>query len=195
MQNKFTSIQSGKLKGKKLILPSLSTTRSTKSIVQSSFFDTFRSEFTGKTFIEVFGGSALMAATALSNGVKKSYAIELDEAAYEIMKKNIASLDNNDICGIFGDTFKITPKIVCEHENIILYIDPPFLIRDGFSDIYEKVWAMISTLPSENISLIALEHISSYPPPEIYANFTKFKSKKFGKTTLSYYSSEVKPRI
>ena len=69
MKYLFTQISSGKLKGRKLFLPSFSTTRSTKSIVKGSFFDSLRYDLRGKIFIEAFGGSALMAAEAISNGV------------------------------------------------------------------------------------------------------------------------------
>ena len=54
----YTSIESGIYKGKKLLLPSLQTTRSTKSIVKKCVFDVLRSDLRNKIFIEAFGGSA-----------------------------------------------------------------------------------------------------------------------------------------
>ena len=72
----FTQISSGIYRGKKLALPAFSSTRSTKSIVKGSFFDTWRAEFRGAAFVECFGGSGAMALEALSNGAKNVYAIE-----------------------------------------------------------------------------------------------------------------------
>ncbi|EAK0830039.1 16S rRNA (guanine(966)-N(2))-methyltransferase RsmD [Campylobacter fetus] len=185
--NLTTVISSGKFRGKKLFLPSLNTTRSTKSIVKESFFNTVREDIVSKVFIEVFGGSALMAAEALSNYAAKAYAIELDKDSYKFTKKNIDNLSDQNIFAFNADTFKITPQIVNENENIVLYIDPPFDIRDGFGGIYERVWDMIHTLDKSKIFLIVLEHISTYNSPDNRAGFFKFKSRKFGKTTLSYY--------
>ena len=107
----FTQISSGIYKGKKLALPALSSTRSTKSIVKGSFFDTWRAELRGAAFIECFGGSGAMALEALSNGAKNVYAIEKDAAAHKIMRKNfeLFRLGTN---AIFGDCFERLPEIL-----------------------------------------------------------------------------------
>ncbi|HEC1773508.1 TPA: RsmD family RNA methyltransferase, partial [Campylobacter lari] len=137
-QKIYTTIESGIYKGKKILLPSLDTTRSTKSIVKSCVFNVLRFSLQDKVFIEAFGGSALMALEARSNGCLKSYAIEKDKKAYEIALKNASSIDQNTIC-LNDDTFKKTPQIIQNSkEDIILYLDPPFDIREGFFDIYEK---------------------------------------------------------
>ena len=96
MSKIFTRISSGKFKGKCLELPSLSTTRSTKSIVKGSFFNSVRYELAGKIFIEGFGGSGAMAAEAVSNGASKGVAIELDAAAFRLTAKNLADLNDEN---------------------------------------------------------------------------------------------------
>ncbi|WP_172199288.1 RsmD family RNA methyltransferase [Campylobacter sp. RM16188] len=192
MKRLFTTISSGKFKGKKLALPSLATTRSTKNIVKGSFFDSFRYDLRGKIFIEAFCGSALMACEALSNEAKKAYAIELDKAAFKIACENAKSIDELNLRVLNGDTFKLTPEILKSEnfgeKSVILYLDPPFDIRDGFKEIYEKCLNLISNLDEKQIFLIAIEHASSYTLPENIGKFTLVKNKKFGNTSLSYYS-------
>lgn len=185
--NLFTTITSGKYKGKKVMLPSSLTTRSTKSIVKGSFFNTIQNELYEKTFIEVFGGSALMAMEALSNGAKNAYAIEIDKNAFKLTLANTLSLKDENIKAFNADTFKITPELVSKNSDVILYIDPPFDIREGFEDIYKKVWDMLTFIDRSKIYLVVIEHISSYDAPNSCGEFIKFKSRKFGKTTLSYY--------
>lgn len=107
----FTQISSGIYRGKKLALPALSSTRSTKSIVKGSFFDTWRAELRGAAFIECFGGSGAMALEALSNGAKNVYAIERDAAAHKIMRKNF-ELFGLDANAILGDCFERLPEIL-----------------------------------------------------------------------------------
>lgn len=109
----FTQISSGIYKGKKLALPALSSTRSTKSIVKGSFFDTWRAELRGAAFIECFGGSGAMALEALSNGAKNVYAIEKDAAAHKIMRKNF-ELFGLGANAILGDCFERLPEILHE---------------------------------------------------------------------------------
>ncbi|MBS6151819.1 MAG: RsmD family RNA methyltransferase [Campylobacter gracilis] len=109
----FTQISSGIYKGKKLALPALSSTRSTKSIVKGSFFDTWRVQLRGAAFIECFGGSGAMALEALSNGAKNVYAIEKDVAAHKIMRKNF-ELFGLGANAILGDCFERLPEILRE---------------------------------------------------------------------------------
>ena len=183
----FTTISSGKYKGKKLNLPSLSTTRSTKSIVKESVFNSLQNDIYNSVFIELFGGSGLMAATAVSNHAQKAYAIELDRAAFNILKSNFATLNDEALIAINGDTFELTPKIVSENieQNTILYIDPPFNIRDGFNGIYTKIYKMLSKM---DLNIAIIEHISAHTTPQTIGKLNLYKSRKFGNTTLSYYS-------
>ena len=109
----FTQISSGIYKAKKLALPALSSTRSTKSIVKGSFFDTWRAELRGAAFIECFGGSGAMALEALSNGAKNVYAIEKDAAAHKIMWKNF-ELFGLGANAILGNCFERLPEILHE---------------------------------------------------------------------------------
>lgn len=79
-----------------------------------------------------------MAAEALSNHALKAYAIELDAKAYKIALENAKNIDPN-LEVIHANTFEILPKLIENSKNeIILYLDPPFDTREGFSDIYEK---------------------------------------------------------
>lgn len=187
MKHIYTQISSGKFKGKRLILPSLQTTRSTKSIVKGSFFDSFRYDLRGRLFIEAFGGSALMAAEALSNDAALAYAIEIDKNAYKIANENAKNLSEN-LKVFCADTFELTPRLIRDTKmQVILYLDPPFDIRDGFDDIYEKCYKMIRDLEKDKIFLIAIEHISKLNLPNEIGSFGILKTKKFGNTSLSYY--------
>ena len=191
----FTAISSGIYKGKKLNLPSLSTTRSTKSIVKGSVFDSLRADLYGKVFIECFGGSGVMALEALSNGAKSVYAVELDKKAYEITKSNFASLGVAEFA-LHGDCFEKVPQILAslKRENLdtILYIDPPFEIRDGFELIYQKVVKFIEEICKfEFVYLICLEHQSSVKFDEAIGEFTLKKSRKFGATTISFFERKI----
>ena len=118
MNKIFATIGSGFFKGKRLGLPSLGTTRSTKNILKGSFFDIFRFDLQGAIFIECFGGSGSMAAEALSNGAKFAIAIEKDRDAFKILHENFDCLNADlqkkfnqqnapELRAINGDTFEI----------------------------------------------------------------------------------------
>ena len=132
----FTQISSGIYKGKKLSLPAFSSTRSTKSIVKGSFFDTWRAELRGTVFIECFGGSGAMALEALSNGAKNVYAIEKDVAAHKIMRKNF-ELFGLGANAILGDCFERLPEILHDLQanmNGCLGVNSPNLSGKNFKN-------------------------------------------------------------
>ena len=74
-----------------------------------------------------------------------------------------------------------------QNGKVLLYLDPPFDIRAGFDDIYEKLVNLISQLKKEKIYMIVFEHNSDFKfGDEIFA-FKLVKFKKFGATSLSYF--------
>ncbi len=187
----FTQISGGKYKGKKLALPSLETTRSTKSILKDSFFDSIQFDIIDKNFVEVFGGSGSMGLEALSRGAKEVYFIERDPKAYSVLKKNAASINPQHTHLTLGDSFEVYPTLITQIENeSYLYFDPPFDIRDGMAGIYDKVIALIENTPKEKVIMIVIEHMTKMDMPEKIGLFKKKKFKKFGRSALSYYIVE-----
>lgn len=184
-------IIAGKFKNKTLKIPSKQTTRSSKSIVLESFFNTLQFDIVDANFVELFSGSGSIGLEALSRGAKKIVFMERDHEAIKILKENIAQTDPA-ACEVFeGDTFSNIKSVVKtlqkKNESAFFYIDPPFSIREAMEDIYDKTISMIASLPKESVELIIIEHMSGLElPPKIGAFFIK-KSKKFGNTTLTYF--------
>ena len=196
MKNKKLTkkIVAGKYKGKVLQLPSKTTTRSSKAIVLESFFNTLQFEILDANFVEVFSGSGSIGLEALSRGAKHIYFMEKDRDALAVLKKNIAQTDPKR-CDLFGgDSFANIDTVVAllrkKGEDAYFYIDPPFSYREGMEDIYDKTMRLIQNLPHETVKMIVLEHMSTLKLPKNIGHYTLKKSKKFGKTTLSYYTKE-----
>lgn len=186
-------IISGKYKGKTLLLPSKLTTRSSKSIVLESFFNTLQFDIIDANFVEVFSGSGSVGLEALSRGAKKIYFMEKDTKALKTLKENIAQTDSAS-CEIFaGDSFTNIHAVVSRlkklNEDAYFYIDPPFNIREGMEDIYEKTMQLIRVLPELHVNMIIIEHMSGLKIPQNLGKYKIKKSKKFGKTTLTYLIS------
>lgn len=186
-------IESGKFKGKKLFLPDFSTTRSTKSRVKACVFNTLRDELRDKIFVEVFGGSGAMAFEALSNEACAAYVFELDDKAYEIALKNAKLLNTPNAKVCKGDGFELLRNLLTDFKTtlggekpIIAYFDPPFHSRAGFTDIYERVFALIISLQKQ-LHCCVIEHSSKVATPLTLGDFHQSKFKQFGKTSLSFY--------
>jgi 16S rRNA (guanine(966)-N(2))-methyltransferase RsmD len=187
-------IVAGKYRGKLLKLPSKATTRSSKSIVLESFFNTLQFEIIDATFVEVFSGSGSIGLEALSRGAKRIFFMEQDRDALKVLKENISQTDPS-ACTVFaGDSFTninaVIKTLQKEKSDAYFYIDPPFSIREGMEDIYEKMIDLIASLPQDCVKLIIIEHMSGLEIPDQIAAFTKRKSKKFGNTSLTYLTIE-----
>ena len=186
-----TKIIAGKYKGKILELPSLDITRSSKARLKESLFNVLQFDIIDKIFIESFAGSGSIGLEAISRDAKRSYFVELNKNSYQILLKNCRAIDMQKCQTVQGDTFIQTPSILESLKNsndeVILYVDPPFDYREGMDNIYEKSFVMIENIENENIFMIIIEHESSLALPVILGKFSLNKTKKFGKSSLSYY--------
>ncbi len=187
-------IIAGKYRGKTLQLPSKMTTRSSKAIVLESFFNTLQFDIIDATFVELFSGSGSIGLEALSRGAKQIYFMEQDRDALKVLKQNIA-LTEPAACEVFaGNSFENITQVLARlkktKEKAYFYIDPPFSIREGMEDIYDKTMALIASLPIESVRMIIIEHMTGLEIPQKLGAYRIKKSKKFGNTSLSYLVSE-----
>ncbi len=194
--NAVTKIVGGKFKGRILELPSLDVTRSSKSILKESFFNVLQFDIMDTLFIEGFGGSGSIGLEALSRGAKQSYFCEIDRQSYKTLQKNCDSLDPSKCTTLYGDTFEKIPVLLDQLKNqksvkdneIIIYLDPPFDFRDGMKDVYEKTFNMVKNIDNNNVILVTFEHMTGLEMPDTLGKFNKYKTKKFGKSSLTYYN-------
>lgn len=189
MKNNQTTIQviAGKFKGKKLKMADTNTTRSSKSILKESLFNTLYTDVIGSNFIEFFAGTGSIGIEALSRGAKSAIFFEKDKNSFNILKENLKNICSNcQYEAIFGDTFDKYKDIKIQ-ESSIGYFDPPFCIRDNMDDIYSKTYDLIKKLDSTKFILIIIEHMSDIEMLENIGNFTLIKTRKFGNSAISYY--------
>lgn len=192
---KFTKkIISGKFKGKVLKLPSKTTTRSSKTIVLESFFNTLQFDIIDANFVEVFSGSGSIGLEALSRGAKSIQFMEKDRDALKTLKENISQTDPSS-CSVYGgNSFEninaVVSKLKQQGEDAYFYVDPPFSIREGMEEIYDKTMKLIASLPEEVVKMIIIEHMTGLEIDENLGAFSIIKTKKFGNTSLTYLSAD-----
>ena len=170
----------------------MDVTRSSKAVLKESVFNVLQFDIIDKIFIESFAGSGSIGLEAISRGAKRAYFIELDKKSYSILVKNCKSINIEKCQTIQGNAFVQTPLILDflknSKEEVILYVDPPFDFREGMEDIYDKSFRMIENIENNNIFKIIIEHESKLEVPKILGKFSLEKTRKFGKSSLSYFS-------
>jgi len=192
MKTNKSKINSGRFKGKTILLPDVDGTRPTKSIVKESAINTLRPEIPFSYFVEVFAGSGSVGIEALSNGSKKAYFLELASGPAKILRANLDSLEIDQYEIIMGDSFEsiksLAQRLAKDGEPTIFYVDPPFNIRENQEAIYDKTTELIASLPPSITTQVVIEHLSSFAFDDTIGPFTLEKKRKFGNTTLSYYA-------
>ena len=192
MKTNKIKVASGKYRGKTIHLPLIEGTRPTKSIVKESAINTLRPDIPYSSFVEVFAGSGSVGIEALSNGSKHAYFLELSKEPAKVLRSNLESLEIDTYDIIMGDSFEtiktLSDSLEKRGEMTVFYVDPPFNIREMQEDVYDKTTALVSALPPAITEKIVIEHLSSFSFDEQLGPYTLLKKKKFGNTTLSYYS-------
>lgn len=186
-----TKIIGGTFKGRFIEIPNIDTTRSSKAILKESLFNTLQFDIIDKNFIEVFAGSGSIGLEALSRGAKSCYFIENNRVAFTSLERNIKKLDSSRCYAIFGDSFKKFDTIlnILNHsrEKSYFYFDPPFSIRNGMEDIYNRTISLIEKIDREICEMVIIEHITKLEMPKKIGELNKIKQKKFGRSSITYY--------
>jgi len=186
-----TTITAGKHKGKKIEIPDIFTTRSSKGILKESLFNTLQFDIIDKNFVEVFSGSGSIGFEALSRGAGQAYFMEYNKIAFHCLEGNAKRIDPSKSHLFYGDSFEkfttIYKMVKKSPEKTYFYFDPPFSTRDGMDDIYDKTIALIESIEPQVAEMVIVEHMSNLEMPENIGAFALMKRKKFGRSTMTYY--------
>ena len=55
------------------------------------------------------------------------------------------------------------------------------------TDIYENSFEIVKNITNKNVVLVTFEHMTGLEMPEKLGRFERYKTKKFGKSSLTYY--------
>ena len=191
-QNFTTKIIGGEFKGRVIEIPNISTTRSSKGILRESLFNTLQFEIIDKNFVEVFSGSGSIGLEALSRGASMCYFIEYNKIAYKVLQENIQKLNPAKCQHLFGDSFEkfdtVLSMVEKRDEKTYFYFDPPFSIRDGMDDVYDKTLDLIKKIDPTKCMMVIVEHMSQLEMPKEIGELVQVKRKKFGRSTMTYYA-------
>jgi len=172
------NITGGIYNRQKIKTPDESITRPTLSKVRMSVFNTLGTmiDFNGKSFLDMYSGSGIMALEALSRGFGSVVAVEQNKKVYSVIKSNFSKYEkSHDLKLILGDSLKVCPNLTRKFD--VIYIDPPY-----FAGIYEKSLELIKDTCG---GIVILEHVTEI---EIPKNFKIIKQKKYGDKIITFLS-------
>ncbi|SFV53048.1 16S rRNA (guanine(966)-N(2))-methyltransferase  len=189
-----TNIIGGKYKGQTIEIPDINTTRSSKSILKESLFNTLQFDIIDKNFVEVFAGSGSVGLEALSRGAGDCYFIEYNKKAYSVLQSNVRKLKASNCNLFYGDSFEkfslVLQALKNSSQKTYFYFDPPFSTRDGMDEIYDKTIKLIESIDVNSCEMVIVEHMTNLDMPKKIGDLSFFKRKKFGRSTISYFKPE-----
>ena len=152
-------IISGKHKGKKLQTPpDMKTTRPITDRVKESVFNLLRGHYQGAHVVDLFTGTGSIGLEAYSRGAARVLMVEKDRKIAEIVKRNIAAMDNPAACDLLvGDALGPAALNRAPKPINLLFADPPYpLVRDpdGWPRVRSQFMRLIDEMTYEGFAVL-----------------------------------------
>ena len=184
---------SGKLKGKKILLPKDNLTRPLRDLVKESIFNLLEHSnklnisTTNANVLDLFSGSGSFGLEIISRGAEKVTFVENYSPAYEILSKNIINLQcQNKTEIINSNCFDYIDKLNKEELKFdLIFLDPPFherLIQKSLNIISEN-----QLLKEQGLVYIECER--DLDLGSLKTNLTQLKLSEGGETKYCLYES------
>ncbi len=180
----------GTAKGRNLIAPEGLDTRPVTSKIKEALFSSWQFLIPGADFLDLFAGSGSMGIEALSRGAANVVFVEKSKRAVEVIKKNLS------VCK-FTEGFQICQDDVFDRLRMLhnsgssfdlIYLDPPFTVEEIFLPVMETL-AEADILKEDGI--IGIRTPKEMDMPDAFGKLHKFKKKKYGISTIHFYSSDL----
>lgn len=179
---------SGKVRGLKLNTPKNEDVRPTTDRVKESLFNIINPYIMESDVLDLFAGTGSLGIECLSRGANRCVFVDVSKESISIVKSNIkkARVENESI--VLNLDFKdAINKLKLQNNKFdVIFMDPPYY-KNMFIDALEKI-TEASLLKEDGI--IIIEHDTKDKFPEKINTIIQTKSKKYGNTTLTFYTLE-----
>lgn len=175
----------GERKGLRVKTPKGKATRPTADQVRIACLDTLTPWLPGARVLDLYAGSGAVGIEALSRGAEEAVFVESDRAALGAIRENLDRLGLAARSRVVGeDVAKALRTFGRKGERFsVIFIDPP----------YESSLALATI---ENLSdgalvapggVVVVQHRTKTVLPERVGALSRFKAKRFGETTLTFF--------
>ena len=176
-------VVSGKARGLKLKTIESDSTRPTKDMVKEALFSMLLDYIDEAVVLDLFSGSGAIGLEALSRGASLCYFCDTNKECIKVIKENIEKAKFTELSKVYNCDYLDMLKQVRNVSFDIIYVDPPYNKGLGQN--------AVETISSYNIlkknGVLIFESDTGEDAPDVIGNYTKFKSKKYGRNILSFY--------
>ncbi len=179
-------ITGGRFKGVTISSVQDKRTRYTPAMVREALYDII--DVSEKSVLELFGGSGVVSAEALSRNAKEITIVEITRSSCVTIRKNIERIHSE--ATILNIDFRIALKRLSskKREFDIVFADPPFgtgLLFEAFKEL-DNHFNLIKVN-----GVVVIESFEKELPPSNGKNLFLYSRRKYGDIVLSLYKRGV----
>ncbi len=156
-------------------------TRYTPAIAREALFNMVNVE--GMDILELFGGSGIISAEALSRSARSVTIVEISKSSCDTIRKNLSRLDGK--IKILNLDFRIALRRLAQKQKFdLVFADPPFgtgLLMEAFNEI-DKYMDILN-----EGGIVVIESFEKELPPDHGKSIYLSNRKTYGDVILNFY--------
>ena len=177
----------GEFRGRRLTVPQGLALRPTADRVKEAWFNILGGATSGARCLDLYAGTGALAIEALSRGAQKATLVESAREALAAIRANVARLGLTDRVEIIRADLGGGLKFLRPRRFELILADPPY--GSGLARaLVESVGRSGLLIPG---GIMSVEHDSNEDMPGLLAGLRRVDSRRYGTTTLSFYSTET----
>jgi len=161
--------------------------------VKGALFSILGEDLSGRTFLDLFGGSGQIGIEALSRGAISAVFVEADKRRASFIRDVLEELDLHDRSQVLPFKYEKALKVFSDEgaRFDIIFCDPPYEKIKGEAKTYK--W-LLNAIDEAGIlspeGIIAVQHFGSNILPEKAGALTLDDTRHYGATSLSFYTEK-----
>ncbi|WBW49579.1 16S rRNA (guanine(966)-N(2))-methyltransferase RsmD [Peptoniphilus equinus] len=171
----------GQKRGLKLDSPQGVSTRPTEDRVKENVFNILGQQFFDAKVLDLFAGTGQIGIEFLSRGAAAATFVEKDPAAVKVLRHNLTK-SGFDGTVVAADVVESLKRVKGTFDYI--YMDPPYQDHDLYVNVAEAI------CQGEMLDGILIVENPSDHVHDLGDYFTLVKEKKYGSTTVSFWSNQ-----
>ena len=159
------------------------STRPTTDRVKEAVFSAIQFDIEGRRVLDLFAGSGQMGIEAMSRGALTASFVDKDKGAVAVIKENLEKTGFASSCSVFQMDYSSFLTMNTQMFDLV-FLDPPYE-----SDMLLKALDSLGVfVPSGGTAVC--EHPASAQMPDEISGFSKYRSYKYGKTSVTIYRKD-----
>ncbi|MDR5658308.1 16S rRNA (guanine(966)-N(2))-methyltransferase RsmD [Serpentinicella sp. ANB-PHB4] len=178
----------GTARGIQLITPNDNEIRPTKDRTKEALFSAIHNYLYGKNVLDLFAGTGSLGIEALSRGARKCYFVDNRKESLDLVHENLkkSKLTSDGQVLLMSASQAISKLSSDGIQFDIVFLDPPYS-KDILNNILSQISIEKLVHPD---SIVIAEHEADIELDEEIEMLTKFKTKKYGKSEISFFKYE-----